>query len=563
MATYEITDNEKGRTYRFQLDQEPDDDFFDSDDFKNFIAEEDKRMDNTDYSKKNYNEGLVVPKNNQGKSASGIVSYDEAKKKVGKGQSALRGGVQGLTLGYGDEIGAGLVAPFSDKSYAEIRDKVREQNSLSQEANPYTYGGAKIAGEIPLFIEAGAAAGVKNAATLGGKVLRSGASAAPIGGAISIGEDEGKPDLTKAALMSLATGAGGVGGELTGAGLGALATKYAPNVIGASKAIIKDLSPARRKELGEYVLKNAGEDGIVERVLTPFKSTDDLIKSNDKNLQAAGKTIGDTIDAVDNSGYNSLKVDAQKMAQNISTKLSPNVPNAPINREIVGAINDSVDNLLEYGAKFDPVAGKIPVKAIQELKQKYGEITSFTPTTASEGFANQANQKIYGELQEAIKMKIREFTLLDTMRLLGANPNFVNLTRAQIDDIVAANTKKVLGAFGDANKVYKNGSDALRAITNLKNIEEGNNLLGFSAKIAGGVAAGSGDPLAALATSAAIEAGNRYIPRAAVSIASDIGKSNTKIFPELGSLLNREDPQEARQNDAAKAAFDQQFGGRR
>lgn len=543
MAKYELTEN--GRTYRFEIDgdEPPTDEELDE-----FIQDENKRIDNTDYSKKNYNEGLVVPKNNQGNSASGILPFNEAKKKVGKLESAARGGVQGLTLGYGDEIGAGIVAPFSEKTYAELRDRIREENQIAKDANPYTYGASEIAGEIPAFIMGGELAGVGKAASLGAKLLKAAPVGAAIGGTSSYGKDNEGFDAKKAALSALATGAGSVAGETVGAGLKHLAVKYAPNVVGASKSIIKDLAPGRRKELGEYLLKDAGQDGVVERVLTAFKGPEALLESNNKNLQAAGKTIGDTINKVDNSGYNSLKVDSQKMAQNISNKLSPAVPDAPINKEIVGAINDSVDNLLEYGAKYDPLNGKVPVKAIQDLKQKYGEITSFTPTTASEGFANKTNQNIYGELQEAIKTKIKEFTLLDTMKLLGQNPNFVNLTREEIDNIVAANTKKVLGGFNDANKVYKNGSDALRAITNQRNIEEGNNLLGFSAKLGTAVAAGSGNPLSAITTGLAIETGNRYIPKALISGANSIGKSQTKYFPELSKILSDQN-----QEDAAKA----------
>jgi hypothetical protein len=59
-------------------------------------------------------------------------------------ESAARGAAQGASLGFADELQAAIRAPFSDKSYSQLRDEYREGDSAAREANPKTM----LAGEL-------------------------------------------------------------------------------------------------------------------------------------------------------------------------------------------------------------------------------------------------------------------------------------------------------------------------------------------------------------------------------------------------------------------------------
>lgn len=116
----------------------------------------------------------------------------------GLGRAAL----QGLTFNFGDEILAGLQAPFSDKTYSQLRDEERNSLARFSEENPYTAFGAEVAGSVPT---AAAAMFLP-----GGQGATAGALSRIAGGAQKL--LTGSSPLRTAAKMGAATGA------VTGAG---------------------------------------------------------------------------------------------------------------------------------------------------------------------------------------------------------------------------------------------------------------------------------------------------------------------------------------------------------
>jgi hypothetical protein len=54
-------------------------------------------------------------------------------------ESFARGGAQGLTLGYSDEITGLVESLFTEKPYAQARDEARRNNAAAEAANPGTY----------------------------------------------------------------------------------------------------------------------------------------------------------------------------------------------------------------------------------------------------------------------------------------------------------------------------------------------------------------------------------------------------------------------------------------
>jgi hypothetical protein len=119
----------------------------------------------------------------------------------------VRAAGQGLTLGFGDEIEAGVRSLFQDEEYAEIRDKIRNEIAQFREDEPWTANTAEIGGGL---LTGGVGGGRAAAAMAARKV-------APMVRNIAVGAGEG-------ALQGLGTGQGSIGEQAvstaTGAGLG-------------------------------------------------------------------------------------------------------------------------------------------------------------------------------------------------------------------------------------------------------------------------------------------------------------------------------------------------------
>ena len=138
----------------------------------------------------------------------------------GLGRAAL----QGLTFNFGDEILAGLQAPFSDKTYSQLRDEQRNSIARFAEENPYTAFGTEAAGSIPtavaaMFIpggQAAAAGALGRVANIGSKLLAGSSplrTAAKVGAATGAVTGAGSAEEVQDIMPESAFGAG-FGGAL-------------------------------------------------------------------------------------------------------------------------------------------------------------------------------------------------------------------------------------------------------------------------------------------------------------------------------------------------------------
>lgn len=145
---------------------------------------------------------------------------------VGQGEAALRGGVQGATLGLGEEAAAAIDAALPKvvrenlpaiiggdvtrqavgkgnsfiERYQRARDFYRARNAAAQQQNPWTYGGAQLAGTV----------------ATGGAVAKALTGVAPLATQTALGAVQG-------AGYSLAPDARQLAGDIAvGGGLGAL-----------------------------------------------------------------------------------------------------------------------------------------------------------------------------------------------------------------------------------------------------------------------------------------------------------------------------------------------------
>ncbi|RYG61216.1 hypothetical protein EON64_18745 [archaeon] len=154
----------------------------------------------------------------------------------GRLESLGRGALQGVSLGYADEITGAIESALTEKSYTQARDEARANNSKSQESNPWTYGAGELGGGAATLLVPGAAgvgAGLKGAAALG--------AAGALGSS--------NADLTK----------GEVGGALLDTAIGGTIGAVANKVVPAAVTKIKDGAGWVGKKVGNIAF-GVGEE---------------------------------------------------------------------------------------------------------------------------------------------------------------------------------------------------------------------------------------------------------------------------------------------------------------
>ena len=143
---------------------------------------------------------------------------------------------QGLSLGFGDELEAFVTSSFTDKTYDEEVDMIRNKLSSFRETNPVLAYGGEIVGSIaPAFTPVGALGKVGQAVSKMGAVKKSATIGGSQGAIYGAGASEGDV-LTAEGLKKRAMGAGvGLG---LGAGLGAGISAILPKTSVAAQELI-------------------------------------------------------------------------------------------------------------------------------------------------------------------------------------------------------------------------------------------------------------------------------------------------------------------------------------
>lgn len=142
------------------------------------------------------------------------MSKMEAASKPSQFESGLRGAVQGVSMGFGDEItgalesAAGSLGLVPDKTYEQARDESRAAYHAAEEANPATYLASQAGGSLATLAIPGL--NVAKGASLGANLGKT----AIMGGLTGLGSSEAK-DISQ---MALDTGAGALIGAGTAGG---------------------------------------------------------------------------------------------------------------------------------------------------------------------------------------------------------------------------------------------------------------------------------------------------------------------------------------------------------
>ena len=334
-------------------------------------------------------------------------------------EAGARGLAQGATFGFSDEAlaalkaagSAGEVLQSEDKLgklkelYSRYRDIERQRNKLAEEAHPYIYGGASLAGGI-------------GSSLLGGEVLGGVKGAMLAGAATGLGTSEA--ETLGGAAKDVAVGAGtgflaGKAGETLSKLVSPTALKESA-ALGTAEAVGARGLPSQKAKIGRAILESkALSEGVNEQALgklaTASQAAEDelqpTLKAIKDRLQSSGAEL--STDAGDKV-YNVLQ-----SAQDAMKDMSSGVQEE-FGSEIAPKVQDYILKLKEAGN--DPVRlNEIKRAAYKEAQDIYDQINklqrSQSPVPKSfEEWGSMAKQ-----IGETVKNHIEELGSLATTDL--------------------------------------------------------------------------------------------------------------------------------------------------
>lgn len=240
-----------------------------------------------------------------------------------KNTERLRTAAQGLTLGFGDEIEAGVRSVGSDESYETIRDRIRGRLNQYSSDNPGEALGIEMAGS--LVIPGGVA---RTAAVKGGKMALSKVAGynAGLGAGYGAGMSEGENASEIAADATLGGAIGGVGG----AGLQAISRNFRPLVQKGAQ------EQARRavENGGGYITRGQAIGGA-------SKKLEDSLSNVMPSIRAAQTDglKGFNVEVIDNI----FKKATKEMPDEVMETLNKKFLSAANSEQQIKVINEAVD----------------------------------------------------------------------------------------------------------------------------------------------------------------------------------------------------------------------------
>lgn len=360
----------------------------------------------------------------------------------GYGESLLRGGAQGLSLGFADELaGAGGSAldaiKGSDSSlvanYIKNRDAYRAEDAAAKAANPKTFLGGQIGGGLATAAIPGLNIGA--AETLGARAL----GAAGLGAVSALGNS--KADLTQGDYGGAAKDTA-IGGALGGALQPAIEKVVAP-AVGAVASKVGDLAGWA----GKKALNTAFDvpEGVTERYLANPEAVNNALSPegvSQKLADTLGEVRGDT-------GA------AQEAAMSTLSK----------SRDTSGMpVSDAVDILSKFN---DPDAKAM----IQKLQEGYAQRANGIAPEADAGFLSEA------EMHD-VKKTLQGLT--DWKKPLPtADQSLARQASGDINNTLKSNNNDYQAAMGDLSQNIQS-KNALAQKFGIQPDFSGNNESGFT-----------------------------------------------------------------------------------
>lgn len=242
-------------------------------------------------------------------------------------------------------------------SYELVRDRVRAE----QEQAKAQHGGAYMAGDIAGGV-AGSVAG--NILLPGGGAFARGAAEGAIGGLGNSEADLLHGDVAGAARDAAVGGLVGTAASGVGAGLGWVGGKIlgkTPGVLeglaqgravkaatGQNKRALSKMVEAGELGLDTGTVERVGSDLLDEGVVSAGASSRDILQRAAERKEAWGKTIGETLDYLDNATPEGMALDVGRLADEMEQALVvPGLTGTPGKRQTAARLAEYIQTLRE------------------------------------------------------------------------------------------------------------------------------------------------------------------------------------------------------------------------
>ncbi len=285
----------------------------------------------------------------------------------GAGEAFVRGGAQGVTMGFADEIvglGKALFAEkgFEGSEYRKARDSEREANHRAEAAHGGWYTGGNVAGGVAssFLIPGGAAVrGAATAAKLGkaatvmaNPAIRAAAQGAKYGAAAGAGESEATDVMGVLSDAGKSAAIGGATAGIIGHALGKAPER-------AVKRALGDITDGATATMRDRVVGEAG------------KRVDDVYSIvKEKPFKAAGRDAGKLLDATESAlGETGKRLDEIYATAGKASGIKVS--------DVLGAVENFANKLKGDPGKAD-LARAVQAKA-DDVLEAWGNNTHVTP----------------------------------------------------------------------------------------------------------------------------------------------------------------------------------------
>ena len=366
---------------------------------------------------------------------------------------------QGLALGFGDEIEAGVRSLGSDDSYEEIRDRLRAKNKAYRTENPKEALGLELGGSMLTGVGGLTRFGLAKGAKTGiGTVMGTNAG---LGGAYGLGTSESDTLAGQAGDVGVGATIGGVGaGAMQGIGrlLKPVVSDYSKKL--AQKAVARDSG---------YITKGQAVGGVSGKIEEALGNTLPSVKK--ARLEGLKGYNDDVVESVFRSVAKS-----EKKNDPFIKKLNEKFANAETITDKMRVIDDAVDK--QYQRAFQGTDGKgLIIKKNADIKRELKEwvVNNADGKSKSEiaqlkRLANEFNERL-GLSKKGQSAKNMQKTLKDNAHKASQNVDskIANTAEAQ-RELTELFTRNMIKQNPKSAKILKDIDDAYGNVVSLRDV---------------------------------------------------------------------------------------------
>ena len=300
------------------------------------------------------------------------------------------------------------VKPGKGSAYEQARDSARRENAQSAEENPWTYGGAQLAGAM---MTPGGPGKAKPLQTVGERALQLAGTGAKLGAVSALGASDADT-AGGVALDTVEGGAmGGIGGALVGTGVDKGAAKFqqwlrqrAAEKAVAGVAPTAGLANRLRNKLGiasKDEIRGLGDKILAAKFLKPFGNARSALERVEGTLETGGENIGKFLDDADELVAQGVAPPARReLQQGAVDRALDRATDTSVAREevkpVAAALSRRIGQDFKDPVELDPIE-RAMAAARGEIPEEAGKVLDGPPATYNELW------KAKSQLQEALK----------------------------------------------------------------------------------------------------------------------------------------------------------------